>query len=192
MVLVLRHCQQILSVKTTLYLIPALLWLVLTHVELRNCPVLGTETVGLLPLCSVVYPNLYFHGKNSPIIMQSVSPKSAYVISLLARDSVIPMICGYISSTIMFNSFFLFIMLLAFKHTHLIPDYDVFLCSPLHLLSSCTFLALFDKTPYPTSLNIVLFPISYIAHLSDVSTLTRLLLLLSAPQDESKLDPDII
>ena len=35
----------------------------------------------------------------------------------------------------MFNSVFLFIMLLAFKHTHLIPDYDVFLCIFLDLLS---------------------------------------------------------
>ena len=47
----------------------------------------------------------------------------------------------------MFNSIFLFIMLLAFMHTHFIPDYDVFLCIPLHLLSSCTFWAFFDKPP---------------------------------------------
>ena len=33
-----------------LYLIPLLLWLVLIHVELRNCPVPGTKTFGLLPL----------------------------------------------------------------------------------------------------------------------------------------------
>ena len=37
----------------------------------------------------------------------------------------------------MFNSVFLFIMLLAFKHTHLIPDSDVFLCIFLYLLSFC-------------------------------------------------------
>ena len=43
----------------------------------------------------------------------------------------------FISSTIMLNSDFLFIMLLAFKHTHLIPDYDVFLCIFLDLLSFC-------------------------------------------------------
>ena len=47
------------------------------------------------------------------------------------------MIWGIISSTIMFNSVFLFIMLLAFKHTHLIPDYDAFLCIFLDLLSFC-------------------------------------------------------
>ena len=58
----------------------------------------------------------------------------------------------------MFNSVFLFIMLLAFKHTHLISDFDVFPCIPLHLLSSCTFRAVFDKPPCPTSLNIVLYP----------------------------------
>ena len=53
---------------------------------------------------------------------------------------------------------FLFIMLLAFKHTHLISDLDVFPCIPLHLLSSCTFRAFFDKPPCRTSLNIVLYP----------------------------------
>ena len=57
----------------------------------------------------------------------------------------------------MFNSFFLIIMLLAFKHTHLSSDLDVFPCIPLHLLSSCTFRAFFDKPPCPTSLNIVLY-----------------------------------
>ena len=41
----------------------------------------------------------------------------------------------------MFSSVFLFIMLLAFKHTHLISDFDVFPCIPLRLLSSCTFRA---------------------------------------------------
>ena len=35
----------------------------------------------------------------------------------------------------MFNSFFSFIMLLAFKHMHLISALDVFPCIPLHLLS---------------------------------------------------------
>ena len=49
-------------------------------------------------------------------------------------------------------------MLLAFKHTHLISALDVFFCSPLHLLSACTFWAFFDKPPCPTSLNIVLYP----------------------------------
>ena len=39
----------------------------------------------------------------------------------------------------MVNSFFLFIMLLSFKHTHLISVLDVIPCIPLHLLSSCTF-----------------------------------------------------
>ena len=42
MVLVLRRCLRILSVRTILYLIPSLLRLVLIHVELRNCPVPGT------------------------------------------------------------------------------------------------------------------------------------------------------
>ena len=69
----------------------------------------------------------------------TASPNSASVISLFAHNSVIPVICGFISSTIMFNSLFLLTMLLAFKHTHFIPDYDVFLCIPLHLFSSCTF-----------------------------------------------------
>ena len=65
----------------------------------------------------------------------------------IAHDSVIPITCGFISSTIIFNSVFLFIMLLAFKHTHLISDLDVFPCIPLHLLSSCTFRTFFDKPP---------------------------------------------
>ena len=60
-------------------------------------------------------------------------------VSLFAHDSVIPMIWGFISSTIMSNSFFLFIMLLAFKHTHLSSALDVFPCIPLHPLSACTF-----------------------------------------------------
>ena len=49
----------------------------------------------------------------------------------------------------MFNSVFLFIMLLAFKHTHLISELDVFPCIPLHLLSSCTFRTFVDKPPLP-------------------------------------------
>ena len=66
MVLVLRRCLRILSVRIALYLIPLLLWLVLIHVELRNCPVPGT-TFGLLPLCS----HLIFPWLKSPIIIQS-------------------------------------------------------------------------------------------------------------------------
>ena len=60
----------------------------------------------------------------------------------------------------MFNSFFLFIILLAFMHTHLISALDVFPCITLHLLSSCTLLAFFDETPplCPTGLNIALYP----------------------------------
>ena len=50
----------------------------------------------------------------------------------------------------MFNSVFLFIMLLAFKH--LISDLNVFPCIPLHLLSSCTFRAFFDKPRAPAQL----------------------------------------
>ena len=38
----------------------------------------------------------------------------------------------------MFNSSFLLIILLAFKHTHLISCLDVLPCIPLRLLSSCT------------------------------------------------------
>ena len=45
MVLVLRRCQRILSARTSLYIIPSLLWLVLIHVDLRNLPVSGTQTV---------------------------------------------------------------------------------------------------------------------------------------------------
>ena len=40
MVLVLRRCLRILSVMTVLYIIPSLLWLVIIHIELINCPVL--------------------------------------------------------------------------------------------------------------------------------------------------------
>ena len=60
----------------------------------------------------------------------------------------------------MFNLVFLFIMLLAFKHTHLIPDSDVFLCIFLDLLSFCPRppIVFFDFPPCPTSLNIVLYP----------------------------------
>ena len=47
----------------------------------------------------------------------------------------------------MFNSVFLFIMLLAFKHTHLIPDDDVFLCIFLDLLSFCPPIVFFDNPP---------------------------------------------
>ena len=51
-------------------------------------------------------------------------------------------------------------MLLAFKHTHLIPDSDVFLCIFLDLLSFCPCppIVFFDFPPCPTSLNIVLYP----------------------------------
>ena len=63
------------------------------------------------------------------------------------------MIWGFISSTIMFNSFFLFILLLVFKHTHLIPDYDVFFCNILHFLSFCPLIVFFNNNPRPISLN---------------------------------------
>ena len=56
LVVVLRRCLRIISVRTAIYLIPSLLWLVIIHVELRNCPVPGTQTFGPLPLCSVVNP----------------------------------------------------------------------------------------------------------------------------------------
>ena len=45
------------SVRIALYIIPLLLWLVIIPAELRNCPVLGTTSFGILPMCSVVYPN---------------------------------------------------------------------------------------------------------------------------------------
>ena len=72
-------------------------------------------------------------------ITQPSSPNSASVISLFTYYSVIPMIWGFISSTIMSNSFFLFSMLLAFKHTHLISALYVYPCIPLHPLPACTF-----------------------------------------------------
>ena len=53
--------------------------------------------------------------------MCPVSPNSASVIFLLAHDLDIQIISGLISSTIMFNSFYLLTMLLVFKHTHLYP-----------------------------------------------------------------------
>ena len=56
MVLVLRRCIRIIYMRTALYLIPSLLWSVLIRVELRNCPLPGTKTFGLLPLSYVVYP----------------------------------------------------------------------------------------------------------------------------------------
>ena len=59
MVLVLLRCLRIISVRIALYIIPSLLWLVLIHVELGNCPVPGTKTFGPLPLCSVVNPIKY-------------------------------------------------------------------------------------------------------------------------------------
>ena len=52
----------------------------------------------------------------------------------------------------MFNSVFLFIMLLAFKHTHLIPDSEVFPCIFLDLLSFRPPIVFFDNPPCPTSL----------------------------------------
>ena len=48
----------------------------------------------------------------------------------------------------MFNSVFLFIMLLAFKHTHLIPDSEVFPCIFLDLLSFCPPIVFFDSPPF--------------------------------------------
>ena len=39
MLLELRRCLRILSVRSALYVISSLFWLVLIHVELRNCHV---------------------------------------------------------------------------------------------------------------------------------------------------------
>ena len=69
MVLVFQRCRQILSVRTALYLIPSLLWLVLIHVELGNCPVPGTKTSSTPVLCNVSH--LIFPWLKSPIIIQS-------------------------------------------------------------------------------------------------------------------------
>ena len=72
MVLVLRRCLQILSVRTALYLISSLLWLVLIHVELRNCPVLvrHKNVWSSTPvLCNVSH--LIFPWLKSPIIIRS-------------------------------------------------------------------------------------------------------------------------
>ena len=70
------------------------------------------------------------------------------------------MIWGFISSTIMFNSVFLFIMFLAFKHTHLI--FQIMMCSSIcifwDILSLCLPIVFFDKPLCPTSLTIVLYP----------------------------------
>ena len=62
MVLVLRRCLRILSVRTALCLIPSLLWLVLIHAELRNCPVPGTiiRMTILFPLSISTFSSLYF------------------------------------------------------------------------------------------------------------------------------------
>ena len=54
MVLVLQRCLRIPYVRIALYLILLRLWLVIIHVELKNCPVPGTNTFGPLPPCSVV------------------------------------------------------------------------------------------------------------------------------------------
>ena len=52
MVLVLQRCLRILYVRIAQYIIPSLLLLFdfLIHVELRNCPVPGTNTFGPLHL----------------------------------------------------------------------------------------------------------------------------------------------
>ena len=68
------------------------------------------------------------------------------------------MIWGCISYIIMYNSVFLFIMLLAFNHTHLIPDSGVFLHILLYLLSFCPRIFFLAKHTCPTSLNIILYP----------------------------------
>ena len=54
-----------------------------------------------------------------------------------------------------------YVIVCPFKHTHLISALDVFLCIPLHLLSSCMFRAFFDKPPCPNSLNIVVYAIHW-------------------------------
>ena len=59
MIIVLRRCQRILFVRTTLYIIPSLLWLIIIHVEKLSCirhknfwystPVLSNVSHILLP-----------------------------------------------------------------------------------------------------------------------------------------------
>ena len=71
MVLVFRRCRQILYVRTALYIIPSLLWLVIIHVELGNGHVPDTKNVlySTPVLCSISH--LIFPWLKSPIIIQS-------------------------------------------------------------------------------------------------------------------------
>ena len=71
MVLVLQRCLRIPSVRIALYIILLRLWLVLIHVELRNCPVPGRKNVwsSIPVLCCESH--LIFPWLKSPIIIQS-------------------------------------------------------------------------------------------------------------------------
>ena len=91
MVHICLHYQQIPSVSSKLCLSRSRPWLVLTHVEKGNYLILN---------------------------FKSVVPHSRYSVEMSTVDSVIHIMWGLISSTIMFGSFILFTMLLAFKQTH--------------------------------------------------------------------------
>ena len=88
MVLLFRRCLQVLSVRIALYLISLLLWLVLIHVELRNCPVPGTKTWSSTPvLCSVSH--LIFPWLKSPIMIQSPLLTSLMALCIFSLFSLV-------------------------------------------------------------------------------------------------------
>ena len=63
--------KEMFSVRTALYLIPSLLWLVLIHVELKNCPFIRHKNVwSSTPVLSSV-SHLIFPWLKSPIIIKS-------------------------------------------------------------------------------------------------------------------------
>ena len=84
MVLVLRRCLRFFSVRTSLCLIPSLLWLVLIHAELINCPVPGTKNLwsSTPVLCSESH--LIFPWLKSPIIIQSPLLTSLIALCILS------------------------------------------------------------------------------------------------------------
>ena len=89
MVVLFRHCRRVLSVRIPLYIIPLLLWSVLIHVELRNCPVPGTQTVGRSTpvLCSVSH--LIFTWLKSPIMVQSPLLTSLIALCIFSLFSLV-------------------------------------------------------------------------------------------------------
>ena len=75
--------------RIALYLISLLLWLVLIHVELRNCPVPGTTTFwsSTPVLCSVFH--LIFPWLKSPIMIQSPLLTSLMALCIFSLFSVV-------------------------------------------------------------------------------------------------------